>query len=81
MLLKYGVKIQAVSKYKTVSKYRKNFILSAYYTGFLRLIVKHFKLIHWQKLDRFWQMQIGCMLSKCEVLGVVMAATLQKFHQ
>ena len=24
----------------------KNFILSAYYTGFLRLIVKHYKLIH-----------------------------------
>ncbi|OBX65377.1 hypothetical protein A9299_08820 [Moraxella osloensis] len=77
MLSKYRL----VSKYKTVSKYRKNFILSAYYTGFLRLIVKHFKLIHWQKLDRFWRMPIGYMLSKWEVWLVVMAATLQKCHQ
>ena len=77
MLSKYRL----VSKYKTVSKYRKNFILSAYYTGFWRLIVKHFKLIDWQKVNRFWRMQIGCMLSKCEVWRVVMAATLQKFHQ
>lgn len=27
MLLKYGVKIQAVSKYKTVSKYREKFYI------------------------------------------------------
>ncbi|HBI48521.1 MAG TPA: hypothetical protein DDY26_01625 [Moraxellaceae bacterium] len=59
----------------------KNFILSAYYTGFLRLIVKHFKLIHWQKAARFWPMQIGCMLSVCEVWRLVIAATLQKFYQ